>query len=362
MSGIRAINLNKIYSNGVQAVKDFNIEIADGQFITLVGPSGCGKSTFLHMIAGLENITEGELFIGDRKVNDIGPSERNIAMVFQNHALYPTMTVYDNMALGLEMQKVPKKVICEKIYNVAEMLGITDLLDRKPRQMSGGQCQRAAIGRAIVKEPEAFLLDEPLSNLDAALRDQMRLELINLHKKLGTTFIYVTHDRVEAMTMADQIVVMDKGIIMQRGAPMDVYAHPHNKFTAGFISTPQINFLPCVIECHNGSYEAKIADFTLPLDGNQYDMAALTKATENGLPLTIGIRPEHMSITPKGIEASVEYVELTGGEAYLHLNVSGMQIVVKAPAKEYPQHVCIALEINKIYLFDTESGQSFERG
>ena len=242
MAKIKFKNINKIYENNFHAVKDFNLEINDGEFIVLVGPSGCGKSTTLRMLAGLENITSGEIYIDSEKINEVDPNKRNVAMVFQNYALYPHMTVFENMAFSLEMKKIDKKEIEKRVNETAKLLGIDKQLDKIPKQLSGGQRQRVALGRAIVRKAKAFLMDEPLSNLDAKLRVQMRAELSNLHKKLGTTTLYVTHDQVEAMTMASRIVVMDEGIIMQVGTPEEIYLYPENIFVASFLGTPQMNF------------------------------------------------------------------------------------------------------------------------
>jgi len=248
MASIKLNSITKIYEGNVLAVDDFSIDIADKEFIVLVGPSGCGKSTVLRCIAGLEAVTKGELYINDRLVNDVPPKDRDIAMVFQNYALYPHMTVYKNLAFGLENRKMPKKEIDQKVRAAARLLGIEDLLKRKPRAMSGGQRQRVALGRALVREPAAFLLDEPLSNLDAKLRTSMRAEIIKLHQRLGATFVYVTHDQIEAMTMGDRIVVMDQGRVQQIDTPQNLYDHPANQFVAGFIGNPQMNFLDVVVE------------------------------------------------------------------------------------------------------------------
>ena len=259
MASLSLRHIYKIYPGNVTAVKDVNIEIKDKEFIVLVGPSGCGKSTTLRMIAGLEEISKGELYIGDRLVNDIAPKDRDIAMVFQNYALYPHMTVYENMAFGLKLRKVPKDEIDRKVKEAAKILDLSHLLDRKPKAMSGGQRQRVAMGRAIVRNPQVFLLDEPLSNLDAKLRAQMRTEISKIHKKLGTTFIYVTHDQTEAMTLGDRIVVMKDGIIQQIDTPQNLYERPGNKFVAGFLGSPQMNFIDGVLKKKNNGYCVQFA-------------------------------------------------------------------------------------------------------
>ena len=331
MAKITARKLQKIYPNKVHAVRDFDLEIEDCSFVALVGPSGCGKSTFLRMIAGLEDITGGELLIGDRVVNALPPKARDVAMVFQSHALYPNKTVYENMALGLEMRRMPKAEIRRKITETAELLGITDLLDRKPGQMSGGQRQRCALGRAIVRNPSVFLLDEPLSNLDAKLRSQMRFEIIRLHKQLGTTFVYVTHDQVEAMTMADRIVVMDEGRILQADTPMHLYHHPANLFVAGFIGSPQMNLLDCTVEKVGENWVVRLDDLTLALPKNRFDDAVLR--TAEGKPMVLGIRPEHISLDESGFETAVELAEQTGSEV---VQVIGSRMVLYRASRTKP--------------------------
>ena len=289
MSSISLKNVYKIFEDGTTAVNDFNLEISDREFIILVGPSGCGKSTTLRMIAGLEDITKGELKIGDRVVNDVAPKDRDIAMVFQSYALYPHMTVYKNMAFGLELRKVPKDEIDRRVREAAKVLDIEHLLKRKPRALSGGQRQRVALGRAMVRSPSVFLLDEPLSNLDAKLRTTMRTEIKKLHQRLGTTFIYVTHDQTEAMTMGDRIVVMKDGVIQQVDTPQNLYKHPLNMFVAGFIGSPQMNFL-------DGRLTAKNGKIILSLSNNELDITdAFSKNQEliqyNGQSIKVGVRP-----------------------------------------------------------------------
>ncbi|MBR6874357.1 MAG: sn-glycerol-3-phosphate ABC transporter ATP-binding protein UgpC, partial [Ruminococcus sp.] len=266
MAEVKLTNVKKVYENGFVAVKDFNLEINDEEFIVLVGPSGCGKSTTLRMIAGLEDISGGEIMIGENVVNDMEPKDRDIAMVFQNYALYPHMSVYENIAFGLRLRKVPNKEIHKKVLEAAEILGITDLLGRKPKQLSGGQRQRVAIGRAIVRVPKVFLMDEPLSNLDAKLRNQMRAEIILLREKIRTTFIYVTHDQTEAMTLGDRIVIMKDGYVMQVGTPQELFNHPANLFVAGFIGTPQMNFFDVELKKTDKGYKALLLgeEFNVP--------------------------------------------------------------------------------------------------
>lgn len=325
----------QITEKGVVAVQDFNLEIADKEFIVLVGPSGCGKSTTLRMIAGLEEITEGELYIGDRLVNDVPPKDRDIAMVFQNYALYPHMTVYENMAFALNLRKTPKAEIDRKVKEAAEILGITELLNRKPKALSGGQRQRVAIGRAIVREPKVFLLDEPLSNLDAKLRNQMRAELIKLRKRIDTTFVYVTHDQIEAMTLGDRIVIMRSGFIMQIGTPQQVFNHPANLFVAGFIGTPQMNFFDAKLVKDGGSYAAEFLGTRLVLP--KETQSALAAESAEGRDIVIGIRPEHITLSEsEGIGAVVDVSEMMGSEIYLHVEAQGKDVVIRIPTTELP--------------------------
>ena len=322
----------QITDKGVVAVQDFNLEIADKEFIVLVGPSGCGKSTTLRMIAGLEEITEGELYIGDKLMNDVAPKDRDIAMVFQNYALYPHMTVYDNMAFSLKLKKTPKAEIDRKVREAAAILDITQYLDRKPKALSGGQRQRVAIGRAIVRNPKVFLMDEPLSNLDAKLRNQMRAEIIKLREKIDTTFVYVTHDQVEAMTLGDRIVIMRDGFIQQIGTPQEVFSHPANLFVAGFIGTPQMNFFDAELTKENGKYFATVqgAKFELPEDKQEALKAMATVPTT----VTAGVRPVHITLTDKGIPATVDVSELMGSELHLHVNSNGKDVVIVVPTAD----------------------------
>jgi len=370
MASLSLKHIFKRYSDSVTAVSDFNLEIQDKEFVVLVGPSGCGKSTTLRMIAGLEEISDGELFIGDRLVNDVAPKDRDIAMVFQNYALYPHMTVYENMAFGLKLRKTPKDQIKRRVDAAAEILDITHLLDRKPKALSGGQRQRVALGRAIVREPQVFLLDEPLSNLDAKLRAQMRTELSKLHHDLGTTFIYVTHDQTEAMTMGDRIVVMKDGFIQQVDSPQNLYEKPCNAFVAGFMGSPQMNFIDgklvsnagiLGIEFSNVNGKAKYC-IKIP-EGKIKDDNVKSYI---GKEVIMGIRPEHLhddemflSLAKDGVvEVKVEVTELMGAETFLYLNLEGQQITARVDPRTTarPGDVLkIAFDVNKIHLFDKET-------
>ncbi len=322
----------QITDKGVVAVQEFNLGIADKEFIVLVGPSGCGKSTTLRMVAGLEEITEGELWIGDKLMNDVAPKDRDIAMVFQNYALYPHMTVYDNMAFSLKLKKTPKAEIDRKVREAAEILDITQYLNRKPKALSGGQRQRVAIGRAIVRNPKVFLMDEPLSNLDAKLRNQMRAEIIKLREKIDTTFIYVTHDQVEAMTLGDRIVIMRDGFIQQIGTPQEVFNHPANLFVAGFIGTPQMNFFDATLTKKGDKYVATVqgVDFELPADKQE----ALRQRDSVPTEITVGVRPVHIHLDENGIDATVDVSELMGSELHLHVNSNGKDVVIVVPTTD----------------------------
>ena len=320
----------QITDEGVVAVQDFNLEIKDKEFVVLVGPSGCGKSTTLRMIAGLEEITSGELYIGDVYSNVIAPRDRNIAMVFQNYSLYPHMTVYDNMAFSLKLAKLPKDEIDKKVREAAKTLEITQILDRKPKALSGGQRQRVAIGRAIVRSPQVILMDEPLSNLDAKLRGQMRSEIIKLRQKINTTFVYVTHDQVEAMTLGDRIVVMKDGFIQQVGTPQEVFNHPVNTFVAGFIGTPQINFFHHVpMHKKDGEYYITIQGREIRLD-DRYQSVLKEKNTPDK-EVIVGIRPVHVEMSEEGFTGKIDVSEMMGSEVHLHVNMSGDDIVAVIP-------------------------------
>jgi multiple sugar transport system ATP-binding protein len=325
-----------------------SVEIEDGEFVILVGPSGCGKSTLLRMIAGLENISAGDIAIAGRVVNNVAPKERDIAMVFQNYALYPHMTVRDNMAFALSLAKAPKALVDEKVGRAAQILGLTQYLNRYPRQLSGGQRQRVAMGRAIVRDPQVFLFDEPLSNLDAKLRVQMRAEIKELHQRLATTTIYVTHDQIEAMTMADKIVVMNGGNVEQIGAPLDLYDHPNNLFVAGFIGSPAMNFLKGKVE--GGAFRAE-GGTALPLPGKGNG--------SDGKPVVYGIRPEHFQLSPEGLPATVHVIEPTGSETQVMAEFAGAPVVCafrERVAAKPGETIRIAPDPGLVHLFDAGSG------
>ena len=368
MASVTLKEIYKKYPGGVIAVSDFNMEIKDKEFIILVGPSGCGKSTTLRMIAGLEDISEGELYIGDRLVNNIAPKDRDIAMVFQNYALYPHMTVFENMAFGLKLRKVPKQEITRKVEEAARVLDISHLLDRKPKALSGGQRQRVALGRAIVREPQVFLLDEPLSNLDAKLRAQMRTEISKLHLKLGTTFIYVTHDQTEAMTMGDRICVMKDGYIQQIDSPTNLYQNPVNQFVAGFIGSPQMNFIDSVLRKVDGKYIVEFGStekkFTIEVPADKADDQALSGLIDQEI--VLGIRPEALhdeeiflaNAKTGVIDCMVEVTEILGSETYLYLNCEGTPLTARVSPRSTArpqQEYTLAIDPEKIHIFDKET-------
>jgi multiple sugar transport system ATP-binding protein len=347
------------------AVQNMNLSIAEGEFTVFVGPSGCGKSTTLRMVAGLESVTGGEIYIKDRLVNRVHPKDRNIAMVFQSYALYPHMNVYDNIGFGLKMRKNPKEEISKRVNEAAEILGIQSLLDRKPRQLSGGQRQRVALGRAIVRKPDVFLFDEPLSNLDAKLRVQMRIELKKLHEQLRTTVIYVTHDQVEAMTMGDRIVVMKDGFVQQVGSPLDLYYKPGNMFVGGFIGSPSMNFLPCRIVQENSEFYVQTSGFRVLLTQEMADHLEKTPETE----FVFGIRPEDMREKRSGeevppaslIRATVNVVEILGKESLLDLTIrdSNLIAVVGSDVRvKAHQEIDLVINLQKLHLFRKESGEA----
>lgn len=359
-------NIKKIYPGNVLAVKDFNLEIEDKEFIVLVGPSGCGKSTVLRMVAGLEGITDGDLIIDGKKVNDMAPKDRDIAMVFQNYALYPHMTVYENMAVGLKLRKVPKKEIDSKIKSVAKLVNIEELLNRKPRALSGGQQQRVALGRAIVRKPNVFLMDEPLSNLDAKLRVQMRTEIIKLHNELATTFIYVTHDQTEAMTMGNRIVVMKDGMIQQVATPNEVYEKPFNIFVAGFIGSPQMNFIDVKIEEELNCY-AIFGGIKIELPKDKTRL--LKKNGYIGKVVTMGIRPEDIYIGNyfeddsklKKFRVNIDLIEMVGAETFLYFKIEDNNIIARVDSKNkyyYDERIAFLFDITRIHLFDKETGNA----
>ena len=362
MATVELKSLTKVYDGNVVAVKDANITIQDKEFVVLVGPSGCGKTTTLRMIAGLEDISSGELSIDGKIVNDIPPKDRDIAMVFQNYALYPHMTVYDNMAFGLKIRKFRKEEIKARVDEAAKILDIGQLLERKPKALSGGQRQRVAVGRAIVRKPKVFLFDEPLSNLDAKLRVQMRAEISSLHNRLQATMVYVTHDQVEAMTMGDKIVVMKDGIIQQIGDPLTLYNFPVNRFVAGFIGSPAMNFMTVRITEEGGKFYAEEANYRLHITGKQADIARDYVGKE----LILGIRPEDLVYNPEAkdgecVKASVEVVEPLGAETHLFLNTGAHQFVARVNPTVHPEigaEARFVMTMNKVILFDPETEQA----
>ena len=353
--------LDKVYDNGVQAVFDFTLEIQDKEFIVFVGPSGCGKSTTLRMVAGLEEITNGELYIDDKLVNDVPPKDRDIAMVFQSYALYPHMTVYDNMAFGLKLRKMPKDEIKKRVSEAAEMLGLTPYLDRKPKALSGGQRQRVALGRAIVRDAKVFLMDEPLSNLDAKLRVTMRSELIKLHEQLGNTTIYVTHDQIEAMTMASRIVVMKDGYIQQVGSPKEIYDNPRNMFVGGFIGTPPMNFIPGLVKEDGLFYPEGAEENKVKVPAEQF--ALLKEKNFLNQKVILGIRPEFITedvaeikkYKDSTLDVTVEVSELLGSETNLHFMVGDQSIVAKIRARadlKMGEQIKVAFKMENCHFFN----------
>ena len=330
----KKVNL-QVTDKGVVAVQEFNLDIADKEFIVLVGPSGCGKSTTLRMVAGLEEISEGELYIDGQLMNDVEPKNRDIAMVFQSYALYPHMTVYENMAFPLKLRKVAKDEIDKRVKEAAEILDITQYLDRKPKALSGGQRQRVAIGRAIVREPKVLLMDEPLSNLDAKLRNQMRAEIIKLRQKISPTFMYVTHDQTEAMTLGDRIVIMKDGFIQQIGTPQEVFDHPANLFVAGFIGMPQMNFFDAKLLCEGGKYAVSVGGCKVELSGDKQKNLAAQGVQSQAI--TLGVRPSHMVLAKQPgntLTAKVEVSEMMGSEVHFHANAEGRDVVVIVPTMD----------------------------
>ena len=366
MAGLSFKNVCKVYPNGFEAVKDFNLEIADQEFIIFVGPSGCGKSTTLRMIAGLEDISSGELRIGERLVNEVEPKDRDIAMVFQNYALYPHMTVYENMAFGLKLRKVPKDEIDKMVKEAAKILDLTPLLDRKPKALSGGQRQRVAMGRAIVRNPKVFLMDEPLSNLDAKLRVQMRIEIAKLHQRLGTTIIYVTHDQTEAMTLGTRIVVMKDGVIQQVDTPQNLYDRPQNLFVAGFMGSPQMNFLDAIVEVQGETAYLKVAGHAIPLPPAK--SKKLIEGGYDGRSVTFGIRPEdvydsemYVETSPMSVfESTIKVYELLGAEVYLYFDLEMFPMTARVDSRTTARPgdvIKFAMDVEKIHVFDKETEQ-----
>ena len=370
MSEVRLVNLKKIYPNaekkkkakkdepekknnlqiteeGVVAVQQFNLDIKDQEFIVLVGPSGCGKSTTLRMIAGLEDISEGELWIGDKLMNDVEPKDRDIAMVFQNYALYPHMTVYENMAFSLKLKKTPKEEIDKKVREAAEILDITQYLDRKPKALSGGQRQRVAIGRAIVRDPQVMLMDEPLSNLDAKLRNEMRAEIIKLRQRINTTFVYVTHDQTEAMTLGDRIVIMRDGFVQQIGTPQEVFDHPANLFVAGFIGTPQMNMFDAKLVKQDGKYAVVLGGQAVVLSEEKQARLAANNVAEQEV--ILGVRPDHVVLCENGIKGRVDVSELMGSSLHLHITAEGKDVIIIVPTNGAAAHFPMGSEVNLIF-------------
>lgn len=359
----------KVTDEGVVAVEDFNLEIKDREFIVLVGPSGCGKSTTLRMVAGLESISGGELYIDGRLMNDVAPKDRDIAMVFQSYALYPHMTVYDNMAFPLKLRKLPKDEIDKKVREAAETLGITQYLDRKPKALSGGQRQRVAIGRAIVREPKVLLMDEPLSNLDAKLRNQMRAEIIKLRQKIDTTFMYVTHDQTEAMTLGDRIVVMRDGFVQQIGTPQEVFNHPSNLFVAGFIGMPQMNFFPATLVRDGASYQLKTPKFTVDIAPDTCKKLAASGVDAAQTDVTAGARPEQIELVAPGekgaICGKIVVSELMGATVHVHADVNGSEFVLVINTVDFDKSkgssfgigddIWFKFEPDAVHLFDKET-------
>ena len=364
MASLSLRHIYKKYPGGVTAVSDFNLEVKDKEFLVLVGPSGCGKTTTLRMIAGLEEITEGELFIGDQLVNDVAPKDRQIAMVFQNYALYPHMSVFENMSFGLKLNKTPKEEIKRRVEEAARILDITHLLDRKPKALSGGQKQRVALGRAIVREPKVFLLDEPLSNLDAKLRAAMRTELTKLHNRVGTTFVYVTHDQVEAMTMATRIVVMKDGLIQQVDTPQNLYDSPCNIFVAGFIGTPQMNFIKGTLSKKGEDVFFNFEDISLKLPKEKAEAPEL--ADYIGKEVVVGLRPEGISDDESAVAANPDssftvyddVTELMGAEIYLYLTIGETNLIARVSSRSRSRAgdtIKVAFDMSRLHIFDNDT-------
>jgi multiple sugar transport system ATP-binding protein len=358
-----------VTDEGVVAVQDFNLEIKDQEFVVLVGPSGCGKSTTLRMIAGLEEITDGDLLIDGQRMNEVEPKDRDIAMVFQSYALYPHMTVRGNMEFPLKLKKMPKDQIKERVESTAEILGITEYLDRKPKALSGGQRQRVAIGRAIVREPKVLLMDEPLSNLDAKLRNQMRAELIKLRQRIKTTFVYVTHDQTEAMTLGDRIVIMKDGVVQQVGTPQEVFDHPENLFVAGFIGVPQMNFYDATLAEENGTYTVQVQGMQLTLPEEK--QGRLKAAGVTSQEITLGIRPEHISLISAeepGLTGKIMMSEMMGSSVHLHVNVDGKDTIIVVPtlyqngqnAFSNGANISFTFCESAVHLFDKATGTNLE--
>ncbi len=356
MAKIVCEHVGKMYPGDVEAVKDFHLDVEDGEFLVLVGPSGCGKSTMLRMIAGLEDITDGEIYIGETPVSRLKPSKRDIAMVFQNYALYPHMTIYQNLSFSLALQGMKRKEIHERVLEAADILGLNDLLRRRPGQISGGQAQRVALGRAIVRRPKVFLMDEPLSNLDAKMRISMRTEISRLHKRIQTTFVYVTHDQTEAMTMGDRIVVMDQGEIQQAARPTEIYACPSNRFVGEFIGSPKMNVLPAELAFDGGTPQAIVGDYRLDLSGRDLDFLA------EDTRVLLGIRPGGISFAEgEGLPVVAELREYHGDDAFLHLRTEDDEEIVAQVPVEHPfesgQSLRARFAPEEVHVFDADTGR-----
>ena len=362
MATLKLKNVKKIYDGGVEAVHAFNLDVADKEFIVLVGPSGCGKSTTLRMIAGLEEISEGEFYIGDTLMNDVEPKDRDIAMVFQSYALYPHMTVYENMAFALKLRKLPKDEIDRRVREAAEILDITQYLDRKPKALSGGQRQRVAIGRAIVREPKVFLMDEPLSNLDAKLRNQMRAEILKLRQRINSTFIYVTHDQTEAMTLGDRIVIMKDGVIQQIGTPQEVFDHPANLFVAGFIGVPQMNFFDAELVKNGEEYAVSVGGVAMPLSAEK--QANLKRNGVQPQTITLGVRPEHITLkgeTSRMLTGKVDVSEMMGSAVHLHVNVLGKDAIIIVQTMDLKDQSALTMGKDISFTFPAETVHLFDK-
>ena len=359
----KKVNL-QITDEGVVAVQEFNLDIADKEFIVLVGPSGCGKSTTLRMVAGLEEISGGELIIDGKVVNDVAPKDRDIAMVFQNYALYPHMTVYENMAFSLKLRHTPKDIIDQKVREAAEILDITQYLNRKPKALSGGQRQRVAIGRAIVRAPKVMLMDEPLSNLDAKLRNEMRAEIIKLRQRIDTTFMYVTHDQTEAMTLGDRIVIMKDGYIQQIGTPQEVFNHPANLFVAGFIGMPVMNFFDAKLLKEQGKYFVELDGLKVELAEDKQERLAANKVEPQEI--TLGVRPEHTDLDPNGVAATVDVAEMMGSSVHLHVNANGHDVIIIVPTIDMKNNYSMGdtlhfgFQGNVAHIFSKETEKNLE--
>ena len=362
MASLSLRNIWKVYPGDVTAVKDFNLEIEDKEFVVLVGPSGCGKSTTLRMVAGLEEISGGELYIDGQLVNDVAPKDRDIAMVFQSYALYPHMSVWENMAFPLKLRKTPKEEIAQRVSQAAEILGITQYLDRKPKALSGGQRQRVAIGRAIVREPKVLLMDEPLSNLDAKLRNQMRAEIIKLRHRINTTFIYVTHDQTEAMTLGDRIVIMKDGVIQQVGTPQEVFNHPANLFVAGFIGMPQMNFYDAELVMDGDKYAVNLEKAHIVL--SEEKQANLRRNNVKPGAVTLGVRPEHLLLSDSAdntISGKIEVSEMMGSAVHLHVSACGSDTIIIVPTTEIKDPASFSLGTQLSFTFSGATAHVFDR-